>query len=92
MFHERRLIKVIKWNHGHDNCRAMMRLTFGDTHYRNYELGFSAMTNVKEEDQEEVDDISRKGDPPLIFSRKTKNPANSLGPDATSPLQDSRRG
>lgn len=73
MFQERRLIKVIRLNREHDNHGAMMRLTFGDTHYRNYELGFSVKTNVKEKDQEvEVDAVSRKGDRPLIFSRETK--------------------
>lgn len=74
MFQERRLMKVLRLDGEHDNHGAMMRLTFGDTHYRNYELGFSLKTNVKEKDQEEVDDISRKGDRPLLFSRKTTPP------------------
>lgn len=83
MFQEGRLIKVIRLNPEHDNHGAMMRLTFGDTHYRNYELGFSVKTNVKEKDQEVVDDISRKGDRPLIFSRKTKKKKKpSLQPPA----------
>lgn len=59
MFQERRLIKVIRLTRERDNHGAMMRLTFGDTHYGNYELGFSVKTNVEEKDQEEADGMSR---------------------------------
>lgn len=36
-----------------DESSSVMRLTFGDTHFWNYELGFSAETKAKEEDEEE---------------------------------------
>lgn len=71
-----------------------MRLTFGDTHYRNYELIFFLLRQTWRERIRRRWTTSQERETIHLFSpeRQKKTPANSLRPDATSSLRDLRRG
>lgn len=82
----------MKLSHEHDKSRGVMRLTFGDTHFWNYELGFSGKTKVQEEEEEEEGDgEGPKGHTTIqLFSpERPKKPSERLQPEATWSLQDS---
>lgn len=70
----------MKSSHGRGKSRGVMRLTFGDTHFWNYELGSSVKTKVKEEGGRDA----KTGKHPIIWER--------LQAEATASLLDSRRG